>query len=130
MPGLRKGVRIVTETQLPWSSLLVDQIGVSGLITLLIRFLKHWKAVSWIGDHTEFLNRVAGAIMAAGATLGITFAATGDMSSGWNITIQVPSLFALAHTILQMSSGAVIQQMTYDRFGGRTVDVPPPARRE
>jgi hypothetical protein len=104
-----------------WDSLVGTQMGIAVIITWAVNALKRSKYVPWLNEHSDVANKWIGIGVAAIASYGLTM--SGDMSSGWQITI--PPFDQLVNATIKMASGIGLQQGAYRITTLPTTSTPP-----
>lgn len=79
------------------TTLLTSQIAAAAASSYALNLLQRWKQVPWITAHTTVINTVVRALLALGATLGISHAWTPADGGGGVLMITIPTATVLLH---------------------------------
>lgn len=82
------------------SSLIFTQLTTGAASAYLLQLIQKWRAVPWITEHTDGINRAVRVFMSFIAAIGISYAWSAGTADGSHVlSLTIPSWIALFHGI-------------------------------
>lgn len=82
------------------SSLIFTQLTTGAASAYLLQLIQKWKALPWITEHTDGINRGVRIVMSFGAAIGISWVWGAKAADGSHVlSLTIPSAIVLLHGV-------------------------------
>ncbi len=83
------------------------------LVPRIVEAIKRWSHLTFIGEHTDGLNRALSMVTAFCVSFGISAQATGSVDTGWQVSLTIPPLAFIVEAAMRLMLQGGLQEAFY-----------------